>query len=91
MTYPEIFIEKESIHTASEHALTGENDIIFIEKESIHTVSEHALTGECGNSELIDTILGENFIDIEIMCNMQCYLFSLISWIPVFLLLVSAK
>ena len=30
MTYPEIFIEKESIHTVSEHALTGENDIIFI-------------------------------------------------------------
>ena len=67
------------------------NDIIFIEKESTHTVSEHALSGECDDYELIDTILGDDFIDIEIMCNMQCYLFSLISWIPVIMLLSSTK
>ena len=50
--------------------LCAKNDIIFIEKESTHTVSEHALTGECDDSELIDTTLGEDFIDIEIMCNL---------------------
>ena len=50
--------------------LYSENDIIFIEKESTHTVSVHALSGECDDSELIDRILGEDFIDIKIMCNM---------------------
>ena len=50
--------------------LCPKNDIIFIERESTRTVSEHALSGECDDSELIDTTLGEDFIDIEIMCNL---------------------
>ena len=50
--------------------LCSKSDIIFIEKGSTHTVSEHALSWECDDSELIDTTLGEDFIDIEIMCNL---------------------
>lgn len=50
--------------------LCAKNDIIFIERESTRTVSEHALSGECDDSELIDTTLGEDFIDLEIMCNL---------------------
>ena len=48
----------------------SENDIIFIERESTHTVSEHALSGKCDDSELTNTILSKDIIDIEIMGDM---------------------
>ena len=48
----------------------SENDIIFIERESTHTVSEHTLSGKSGDSELTNTILSKDIIDIEIMGDM---------------------
>ena len=48
----------------------SENDIIFIERESTHTVSEHALSGKYDDSELTNTILSKDVIDIEIMGDM---------------------
>ena len=42
-----------------------ENDIIFIEKESTHTVSKHALSEKCDDSELINTNLDNDIVDIE--------------------------
>ena len=48
----------------------SENDIIFIERESTHTVSELAQSGKCDDSELTNTILSKDIIDIEIMGDM---------------------
>ena len=45
----------------------SKNDITFIEKGSTHTVSEHALCWKCDVSELTNTILGKDIIDMEIM------------------------
>ena len=48
----------------------SENHTIFIERESTHTVSEHALNGKYDDSELTNTILSKDIIDIEIMGDM---------------------
>lgn len=41
---------------------------LFIKKGSLYTVSKHALSEKCDDSELTNTILGKDIIDIiEIM------------------------